>query len=560
MEENKEPKGSSFIGFLIKALIIVAACAGVCYYIVTHYGVNTQNQNIVANEIEEEIEEIEEEPVEEQKPVAGQVSGFDISFLKQNLEKENKIYSPLSIKYALKMLEDGSSGNTKAQISKVIGDLDLKTYKNNENMALANVMFVRDTYKDSVKKEYVDLLKSRYGASLEFDDFTSAKNINKWVNDNTLGILDGLVDDDTVRPLDFALINALAIDLEWNHRFFPNAEKNEEFISVDFPHILPERTPENEDKYFFVSSEDHLVEKEFKNANDTLKVSGMNIHAVIDNYDLVGKLGEENIKQTVKDEYTKMARGLPYDKDHVDGFYEEENGNTDADIDKYMEEFFAEYIPEIKQNYHKVASSIDFEVYDDDTVKAFAKDLKTVDGVTLQYVGIMPKALDLDTFVSGMTEKDLNKYISGLKTIEYQNFEEGYVTNIYGYIPKFDFEYSLDLMKDLKKLNITDVFESGKADLSNMVEGDAFIGAAVHKANIELTEDGIKAAAATMVGGLGAGSPFDYFYEAPVKNIDLTFDKPFLFLIRDKDSGDVWFVGTVYEPLLYKDDTSENKF
>ena len=62
--------------------------------------------------------------------------------------------------------------------------------------------------------------------------------------------------------------------------------------------------------------------------------------------------------------------------------------------------------------------------------------------------------------------------------------------------------------------------------------------------------EGIKAAAATGFGGAGAaGCWFTYDYEVPVKEINLTFDKPFLFLIRDKNSGEVWFAGTVYEPI-----------
>ena len=69
-------------------------------------------------------------------------------------------------------------------------------------------------------------------------------------------------------------------------------------------------------------------------------------------------------------------------------------------------------------------------------------------------------------------------------------------------------------------------------------------------ANIEFSNDGIKAAPATAMGGMGStGCWFDYKYETPVKEIDLTFDKPYLFLIRDKDSGEVWFTGTVYNPL-----------
>ena len=104
-------------------------------------------------------------------------------------------------------------------------------------------------------------------------------------------------------------------------------------------------------------------------------------------------------------------------------------------------------------------------------------------------------------------------------------------------------------MDDLKKLGIKDVFDINKADLSNMVKGKQYIDTAVHKANIEFSNDGIKASAVSAMGGAGAArGGFDYFFKVPVEEIDLTFDKPYMYIIRDKSSGEVWFAGTVYEP------------
>ena len=69
-----------------------------------------------------------------------------------------------------------------------------------------------------------------------------------------------------------------------------------------------------------------------------------------------------------------------------------------------------------------------------------------------------------------------------------------------------------------------------------------------HKADIDFSNEGIKAAAVTMGTGMGAGGyGFEYKWDVPVETIDMTFDRPFLFLIRDKDTGEVWFAGTVYE-------------
>ena len=56
------------------------------------------------------------------------------------------------------------------------------------------------------------------------------------------------------------------------------------------------------------------------------------------------------------------------------------------------------------------------------------------------------------------------------------------------------------------------------------------------------------------------GGSFDYLYKVPVERIDLTFNKPYMFIVRDKSTGEVWFTGTVYEPLLVKDDSSSEYF
>ena len=56
----------------------------------------------------------------------------------------------------------------------------------------------------------------------------------------------------------------------------------------------------------------------------------------------------------------------------------------------------------------------------------------------------------------------------------------------------------------------------------------------------------------------GSGEPFDYKYDIPIEDIDLTFNKPYMFLIRDKKTQEVFFVGTVYNPLEWKNE-DENK-
>ena len=210
------------------------------------------------------------------------------------------------------------------------------------------------------------------------------------------------------------------------------------------------------------------------------------------------------------------------------------------------------YIKTLGENYKQIDSSTDFLFYTNDDVKVFAKDLKTYDNTTLQYVGIMPNKVSLEEFINKTNAKSISKLISSLKPLELSSFEYGKVYKIKGFIPFFKYDYELKLANDLKSLGVKDIFDASKADLSGMMKNSSgeFISKAIHKANIDFSNDGIKASAVTVVGGMGSAScpSFDYEYEVPVEEIDLTFDKPFMYVIRDKSTGEVWFTGSVYEP------------
>ena len=543
-------KKNSLIGLIFKGLVIIALVAlafGMGYKYSDVIGKGNHN-GIESEENDNTIDNIPTKDVSEDKVTAG-ISKFDLSFIKMESKEENMIYSPLSIKYALKMLEEGAGGESKAQITKWIGDYTPTLYTSGKHLSLANAMFVRDSFLDGVKENYIDTLKDKYGAEVKSDSFKSADNINDWVKEKTLDIIPEIATDDDVEGLDYALVNALAIDMDWEDKFFDPYEA----FALTLRHV---KDDEYEDDAYnlTISQTNEVSEKEFEGK----QISGMIIESVIDNYDTLNEIGEENIKKVLEEQYTKFAKDEDFDDKHANGEFPLSEDTSDSGIKKDLEEFIPQFISELKDEYHAVGTTTDYSLYVDDDVKVFAKDLKEYDGTTLQYIGIMPVKESLDEYIKNVDSKDIEKYISGLKDVnKYSDFKEGVLTKINGYIPKFDFEYTLDLKEDLEKNNITDVFDEGKANLENMIEGEGHISSAIHKANIEFTQDGIKAAAATMIGGLGAGEPFNYVFDVPMEKIDLTFDKPFMFLIRDKKTDETWFVGNVYEPLNWEDDDTK---
>lgn len=446
---------------------------------------------------------------------------FDLAFLQLENEKTNKVYSPLSIKYALEMLGEGSKGTSKSQIDSVIGDYVAKKYTNSSNMSFANALYIRDSYKNNIKNDYTNTLSSKYNAEVVYDSFATANNLNRWVSDKTFNLIDNLYDN--VDDKDFVLINALAIDMEWVNKI----QSDHDDYYVKYNH---------ENFSAFVGALDGVGYHSLDFNNFAQKAKSVEIGAAINKYDIVNTLGEDNIRQAIKTAYEEYLAKDPCG-----------SAATEPDADTYVDQ----YIEDINANYKQISSSTDFYFYDDTNVKVFAKDLKEYDGTTLQYIGIMPKSVSLDNYIKNTDVTKISTIINNLKGITLENFDDGVITKITGYIPMFKFEYDLKLKNDLESLGITDVFDSEKADLSGLTtDKNSYIDSASHKSNIEFSNEGIKAAAVTTAGGKGdAYCGFQYNYDVPVKEINLTFDNPYLFLIRDKNSGEVWFAGTVYEPI-----------
>jgi serpin B len=135
---------------------------------------------------------------------------------------------------------------------------------------------------------------------------------------------------------------------------------------------------------------------------------------------------------------------------------------------------------------------------------------------------------DFDRFESELSASSLLSIIENL---------ESATVNIR--MPRFSFESEFMLNEALKALGMTDAF-SMAADFSGMNGNlDLFIQAVVHKAFIDVNEAGTEAAAATAVVVGEKGIPI-------VKEI--TLNKPFLFLIWDRPTGAILFIGRVVNP------------
>uniref|UniRef100_A0A914Z4W6 Serpin domain-containing protein n=1 Tax=Panagrolaimus superbus TaxID=310955 RepID=A0A914Z4W6_9BILA len=107
-------------------------------------------------------------------------------------------------------------------------------------------------------------------------------------------------------------------------------------------------------------------------------------------------------------------------------------------------------------------------------------------------------------------------------------------------MPNFEVQSSFNLIETLKNLNIKDVFDRFEADLSGTADEKLFVSKVIHKALIKVSEEGTKAAAATLVEDELC------CYEEPAEiEFEFLADHPFLYLITDKTKN-IYFIGTFY--------------
>ncbi|HEX2754714.1 MAG TPA: serpin family protein, partial [Candidatus Limnocylindrales bacterium] len=111
-------------------------------------------------------------------------------------------------------------------------------------------------------------------------------------------------------------------------------------------------------------------------------------------------------------------------------------------------------------------------------------------------------------------------------------------------MPRWSSTTSVDLVTTLRQLGVTDLFDPGAADLSGIAAADLHVSQVIHQATIDVDEHGTEAAAATAIAGGTTGG-------GPVTEVTVTVDRPFFYLIRDGDSGEILFTGRVLDPAAH---------
>jgi serpin B len=169
--------------------------------------------------------------------------------------------------------------------------------------------------------------------------------------------------------------------------------------------------------------------------------------------------------------------------------------------------------------------------YEDADLQALEMPYK---GNELAMVVFLPKKKDgLAALEKSLTPVNLAKWVGGLR----------YTETVIVTLPRFKMTSEFSLAKQLASMGMKDLFSMG-ADLSGMRrDGGLFISDAIHKAFVEVNEEGTEAAAATAIIARPTAAAVN-----PRPIPVFRADHPFAFTIRDRRNGSVLFMGRVADP------------
>ncbi|XP_059328330.1 heterochromatin-associated protein MENT-like isoform X1 [Ammospiza nelsoni] len=144
---------------------------------------------------------------------------------------------------------------------------------------------------------------------------------------------------------------------------------------------------------------------------------------------------------------------------------------------------------------------------------------------------------------------DINDNTSGLELVEreltYEKLSEWTKSDnmmkaeVNLYLPKLKLEENYDLKSPLSSMGIRNAFNPGQADFTGMsVKKDLFISEVIHKAFVEVNEEGTEAAAVTGV----------LMMRSRIPTMTFKADHPFIFFIRHNKSQTILFFGRFCSP------------
>jgi len=166
----------------------------------------------------------------------------------------------------------------------------------------------------------------------------------------------------------------------------------------------------------------------------------------------------------------------------------------------------------------------------------FANDQIQVADLTYGEIGysmtvILPNSgVDVDSVAAAMSAGNWTDWTYGLTETE---------VNVS--LPKFKTEYEIGLIPSLEALGMKQAFDPYQANFDKInPDYDLYISKVKHRTFVDVNEEGTEAAAVTSI---------EIGYTSVGEDVDFRVDRPFIFVLREKNTGTILFIGKIVNPV-----------
>lgn len=194
-------------------------------------------------------------------------NNFAFNLFRQVTSDKSEIVSPISITYALGMLNNGAVGETQKEINKVLGFdkagadsinafcrkmlTEAPTLDKLTKVMIANTIYMNKDYE--LKSDFINKAKTFYDAEPETRDFHDGKTmdvINQWASDHTEKMIEKVLNEQSFNPDAVSyLLNAIYFKGTWAEKFDKDNTKDETFKGYSADKQVPMMHQEHEFNY-----------------------------------------------------------------------------------------------------------------------------------------------------------------------------------------------------------------------------------------------------------------------------------------------------------------------
>lgn len=202
-----------------------------------------------------------------EQDLVNESNNFAFSLFRQVTSDKSEIVSPISITYALGMLNNGAAGETQKEINKVLGFgtagadsinafcrkmlTEAPTLDKLTKVMIANTIYMNKDYE--LKSDFINKAKTFYDAEPETRDFHDGKTmdvINQWASDHTEKMIEKVLNEQSFNPDAVSyLLNAIYFKGTWAEKFDKDNTKDETFKGYSADKQVPMMHQEHEFNY-----------------------------------------------------------------------------------------------------------------------------------------------------------------------------------------------------------------------------------------------------------------------------------------------------------------------